>query len=124
MKQATQADRRAAPRKRVLFGAVAATPCDGRRYDCLVKNWSDLGARIEFPQPLKLVEDIALTVTHTGQTYRARIAWMDGKVAGVAFTSAPASTYIPDTALDKQIRDTKETVRLLNKVVDRALGRL
>ncbi len=116
-------ERRAAARKRVLFGAIAATAGNGQRYECLVKNWSDLGARVEFADAPQLVGDIALTVSHTGRSYRARVAWAAGNAAGLAFTSAPDNTYIPDTALDTQIRDTKEAARLLNKIVDLALTR-
>ena len=114
-------ERRAAVRKRVLYGAVVGVQADGRSYDCVVKNWSDLGARIEFPQDAELAEEIDLLVTQTGLSYRARVMWRRDDAVGLAFTSAPAGAYVPVDALDDQIRDTREAVRLINKVVDGAL---
>jgi hypothetical protein len=115
-------ERRAAVRKRVLYGAVTATLADDRRYDCVVKNWSDLGARVEFAFPAQLTEEVALTLTQTGTSYRARVVWTRDNAVGLAFTSAPANAYIPKDALDNEIRDTKEAARLLNKLVDDVLA--
>lgn len=115
-------ERRAAVRKRVLYGAVAAMQADGHRYDCVVKNWSDLGARVEFPHEIRLTDDVALTLTQTGQSYSARVVWRRDNAVGLAFTSAPAGAYVPKDALDNEIRDTREAARLLNKLVDGVLG--
>lgn len=115
-------ERRAAVRKRVLYGAIAATQTGGHHYHCVVKNWSDLGARVEFPHETDISEDVALTLTQTGQSYSARVVWRRANNIGLAFTSAPAGAYIPKDALDNEIRDTKEAARLLIKVVDDVLA--
>lgn len=109
-------ERRAATRQRVIYGAVATTPTDGRSYDCVVKNWSDLGARIEFSEPARLPNDIALNITQKGVSYSARVVWADAQSAGVAFTSAPADAYSPVILNDGERADGDKT-RLLQRRV-------
>lgn len=115
-------ERRAAVRKRVIYGAVIATQGDGRCYNCVVKNWSDLGARVEFAERTELTDDFALIVPQTGLSYRGRVVWVRDNAVGIAFTSAPSNTYIPDDALDAQMQATKDNARMLNRRVNELLG--
>jgi hypothetical protein len=114
-------ERRAAVRKRVMYGAIAAMPGIGDR-KCIVKNLSDVGARVEFSEPANLCDDLAFTVPQTGLSCRARIVWVRENVAGLAFTSAPASVYQPREDVEQKLEEIHKRVSLMQRGVHDLLG--
>lgn len=79
-------ERRKTRRARVLYGA--AIDFNGRQsvYDCVIRNYSGDGARIEFPKGTALPDAVNLTIRHRGETVRAKIAWQNHDQAGLAFS--------------------------------------
>ena len=115
-------ERRAAVRKRVIYGAVATIQSNGLNHNCVVKNLSDLGARIEFDQPTELNDDVELTVAQTGVSYRACVVWTKDNAIGLAFTCAPPGTYTPKDSLDADLQTSQAKSRLVLRRVNELMG--
>jgi hypothetical protein len=80
-------ERRRNQRSRVLKGAkivVGATSL----LDCIVRNLTNDGARVEIPNTVNLPEDVAITLDG-GRTCRpCRVAWRTLNETGLEFTDA------------------------------------
>jgi hypothetical protein len=80
-------ERRRNQRSRVLKGAkivVGATSL----LDCVVRNLTNDGARVEIPNTVNLPEDVAITFDG-GRTCRpCRVAWRTLNETGLEFTDA------------------------------------
>ena len=58
--------------------------------DCVVRNSSEKGARVEFSNVIKLPkEQMSLTIARKGRSFLARIIWWRDNFVGVAFSSEP-----------------------------------
>jgi hypothetical protein len=115
-------ERRAAVRKRVIYGAVATFASHDRCYPCVVKNLSELGARIDLQDAAELSGDLALSVGQTRTSYQARVIWATAASLGLAFTSAPACTYAPSESVDQEMRNSQDKARLLLRRVNELMG--
>lgn len=111
-------ERRAAVRKRVMYGAVATVATHSRRYPCIVKNLSDLGARIDLEEAAELSGEVALSVAQIRTAYQARVIWKSANSVGLAFTSAPDCTYTPSESLDHEMQKSQAKARLLLRRVN------
>lgn len=78
-------ERRKTRRGRVLYGA--AIDFNGRQsiHDCVIRNYSSDGARIEFAEGTALPETVNLTIRHRGETIQAKTVWQHQDQAGLAF---------------------------------------
>jgi len=111
-------ERRAAVRKRVIYGAVATFAAIRRSYPCVVKNLSELGARIDLDEAAELSGDVRLSIAQTGTSYEARVIWTTPKSAGLAFTSAPACAYTPSESVDQELRNSQTQAKLVLRRVN------
>jgi hypothetical protein len=76
---------RSASRRRTLkTGRVVMT--DWTTYDCVVRDLSESGARLEFGGPVELPKAFRVLVTSSNLLIPAELAWQRGKAAGVRFT--------------------------------------
>jgi hypothetical protein len=66
-----------------LKGKVLAD--DGRVIDCLVRDFSETGAKIELPSTTKLPNTIDLFFPLRQETFRAYIRWRGDKEVGLTF---------------------------------------
>ncbi|MET0444154.1 MAG: PilZ domain-containing protein [Pseudorhodoplanes sp.] len=109
-------DRRKQPRDKVIFGATASK--DQKAKECVVRDISEAGARVEFPlghRPLK--EQMSLTIERDGRPVSADIMWMKGNVVGVSFNETPVSD------LDARVRKSEMKKRELQMEIQRLLGK-
>lgn len=74
-----------AERVRSLLRAQAVYNNGNATVDCVVRNLSDTGARIETPNQTALPAEFDLHIPHKARTYRARIVWRKAAEAGVRF---------------------------------------
>jgi hypothetical protein len=97
-------ERRKIRRARVLYGA--AIDFNGRQsvYDCVIRNYSSDGARIEFPEGTALPDAVNLTIRHRGETIHAKTVWQRHDQAGLAFTHDDRQVVIDLAARRKAIR--------------------
>jgi hypothetical protein len=99
--------RRTARQKSFLQGRIFF---NNRRnsVDCLIRDFSDLGARLKFSGTVATPELVELHVPNKNETYRARVQWRSGDEIGVSFDNygagpaaeavAPAPSPAPGAA--------------------------
>jgi hypothetical protein len=114
-------DRRKQPRDKVIFGATASK--DQKAKECVVRDISEEGARVEFPlghRPLK--EQMSLTIERDGRPVSADIMWSRGNVVGVSFSDA-RTDETPASDLDERVRKSEIKKRELQMEIQRLLGK-
>jgi hypothetical protein len=85
-------DRRQGFRGRVYYGGVIAFNARNSTMDCLVRNFSPFGAKVEFTNTALLPDEVDLTIARKGFCSQARIAWRRGNEAGLAFRNPNQSS--------------------------------
>ena len=115
-------DRRQDARNKVIYGGVADIGQAGATKDCVVRNISDKGARIEFSNVVTFPkEQISLTIARKGRSFLARIVWWRDNFVGVAFSSdAPATAPVSD--LEERLRKSEVKKRQLQRQIKELLG--
>ena len=114
-------DRRKGPRDKVMFGGVASGQ-DGATTDCVVRNLSEHGARVEFSNGSRPPHDkIALTIARKGRSFLARIIWLRDNIVGVAFTDPPLDAA-PQSDLAERLRKSEKKKRQLQRRIKDLLG--
>jgi hypothetical protein len=93
-------DRRNATRRRSYLGAKMAFSSQGSVVECLVRDFTDVGVRVECPGAVTLPEEeLDFTIACKGLRVRARIVWRQGKQLGLAFAANPAAAHEGDSAV-------------------------
>jgi hypothetical protein len=54
--------------------------------DCVIRDLSDTGARLEFAGPTELPKEFRLLIVSTNMFIPAELAWQRGLLAGIRFT--------------------------------------
>jgi hypothetical protein len=88
-------ERRKTLRSRVIYGGVIAYNQRQSTLNCVIRNFSEHGARVEFENPALLPEKIDLLVAKKGRAFAAQIIWRRTADAGLAFGSAGTNDPIP-----------------------------
>jgi hypothetical protein len=78
-------DRRQNFRGRVYYGGRVAFNERKSTIDCIVRNFTPSGAKIEFANAAMLPDEIDLSIARKGVAYLARIVWRRQHEAGLAF---------------------------------------
>jgi hypothetical protein len=78
-------DRRQGFRGRVYYGGVIAFNARNSTMDCLIRNFSPFGAKVEFANTALLPDEVDLTIARKGFCCLARIVWRRANQAGFAF---------------------------------------
>ncbi|MFC4170495.1 PilZ domain-containing protein [Microvirga sp. GCM10011540] len=68
----------------ILEGRIRSTP-DATQFSCTIRDLSESGARIWFPEPANLGGEFELEIPKLGQTMRARLVWSKGREHGIEF---------------------------------------
>ena len=105
-------DRRQRARDKVIYGGVAEIGDGGMPRECVVRNISDQGARVEFGNVVRLPkEQMSLTIARKGRSFLARIVWWRDNFVGLAFSSEPPSAPVSD--LEERLRKSEAKKRQL-----------
>lgn len=112
-------DRRRCFRGRVFYGGRIAFNSRQSTMDCLVRNFSVLGARVEFGGTPLITDEVDLTVDRKGIAFSARMIWRRGDQAGFVLRNPRqvAAPMPPDLAL--RLRASERAIRELLRQVDR-----
>ena len=113
-------DRREGVREKVFLGGVAEISERGRTMDCVVRNFSDNGACVEFDSAAKLPEEINLTVARKGRSFLARMIWRQANRVGLAFRTMV--TDPPASDLDERLRRSQIKQRQLKRRIKELMG--
>jgi hypothetical protein len=115
-------ERRQSARDKVMYGGVAEIGENGTTRDCLVRNISEQGARVEFSNVVKLPkEQMSLTIARKGRSFLARIIWWHDNFVGVAFRSEPRPE-LPVSDLAERLRKSELKKRQLERRIEELIG--
>lgn len=106
-------ERRSHPRLRTYIGAQIVYNQRRSVLDCLVRNVSGEGARIEFTNTALVPEAFDLVMPSREQTRRVRVRWRSQDVAGVTLDGLEAAPVLSDDV--RRVRALKEEVARLRR---------
>jgi hypothetical protein len=113
-------DRRQSARDKVIYGGVAEIGKDNAKRDCVVRNISEKGARIEFDNVVNLPkEQMSLTIARKGRSFLAKIIWWRDNFVGVAFSSQAEQ---PVSDLAERLRKSEKKKRQLQRRIKELIG--
>jgi hypothetical protein len=115
-------ERRQSMREKVIYGGIAEIGERGAKRDCVVRNISENGARIEFSDlVLPPRQEMSLTIARKGRSFLAKIIWWRDNFVGIAF-NAEARSGTPVTDLEQRLRNSEKKGRLLQRRIKELLG--
>ncbi len=86
--------RRRLPHRKVFYGAVVTFNDRCSTMECVVRNYSDDGARPELVVNDLLPDRVALTIKRKGREFAAQAAWRGEFEAGIAFVHGTAASFV------------------------------
>ena len=113
-------DRRESVRDRVFLGGVAEINERGSTMDCVVRNFSDNGACVEFNSTVGIPDQMNLTIERKGRSFLARMIWRQANRVGLAFRAM--ITDEPESDLDARLRRSEKKKRQLQRRINDLLG--
>jgi hypothetical protein len=90
-------ERRRSVRRRTYLGGCASYEKPISSDECLVRDRSPGGVRVEFSGSTPVPDAFDLTIRDSGETRKVRVVWRDGLQVGAAYES-PALPFAPDVA--------------------------
>jgi PilZ domain len=114
-------DRRKTERHKVIYGGVAEIGEAGMAKDCVVRNISENGAKIEFGDAVGFSKSqLYLTIARKGRSFLARVIWRRDNFVGVAFNpETPAALPVSD--MEERLRKSEAKKRQLQRRIDELL---
>lgn len=113
-------ERRKGSRDKVLLGGVASHDAAPDK-DCIVRDLSDRGARLEFKGPARLPKDeLTLKIARRGRSFLAKVVWWRDNIIGVAFSDKPFDA--PPSDLEARLRKSEKKKRELQRKINSLLG--
>jgi hypothetical protein len=79
-------EKRIIRRQRVLKGGKIIFADGNSVVDCVIRNLSAAGARLEVPTTVGFPQEFTLIDSHSGRSYIAKVAWRRGETMGVEFS--------------------------------------
>jgi hypothetical protein len=109
-------EKREVPRHKCFLRAFVYFEGRSTAVDCVVRDISDIGARLQFEKPLVLTELLDLHIPIKGQSFHAEKRWRNGEEMGVAF-HATKNTNSDDTGADRRVDRLKTEIAVLKKAI-------
>lgn len=97
----------------VMFNAMPAI-------DCVVRNYSNAGVRLEIPDRMPLPNEFELNIPHKGRIFHARVAWRGEGIVGAEFiekNGAAVPGAAGDNDDDRLDRAMRENARLRAQIL-------
>ena len=91
--------------------------------DCLIRDYSEAGARLKFSESIAVPEAIELYIPNKEEIHRARVEWRSGNEMGVSFgEEARSPSVVPEAAgqgdLATRVQALETEVAALKRVVN------
>lgn len=99
-------ERRQNTRLRTFLGGVMNYNRNRSTMDCLVRNFSQDGAKIAFTNPTPIPDEFDLEIKHKARTFRARAVWRSNTEAGVRFASPESQPRVIPLDLARRLKDS------------------
>jgi hypothetical protein len=118
-------DRRQHPRNRVYYGGMVAFNARNSTLACVVRNFSQRGAKIEFENSTMLLPDrVDFEIERRSLSCRAHLVWRDRNAAGLVFSDAQEASDVIPLDLARKLRATERANRRLQSRLDQILSEL
>ena len=78
-------ERRRSARARVIYGGVIAYNGRQSTVDCVIRNFSPDGAKVEFHNAALLPDVVELLIAKKDRAFPAKISWRQASEAGLTF---------------------------------------
>lgn len=115
-------ERRQHQRNRVYYGGVIAFNARNSTLDCVVRNFSPHGAKIEFENSAILPDRVEFDVVRRGLSCLARLAWRDQNCAGLTFYDEREKGTVVTLDWARKLRDSERANRRLKSRLDQLLN--
>lgn len=109
-------EKRDAPRHKCFLRAFVYFEGRGTAVDCVVRDISDIGARLQFDKPLVSTELLDVHIPIKGQSFHAEKRWHDGNEVGVTF-HATAKADADDSGADRRVARLQAEIAVLKKAI-------
>lgn len=109
---------RASDRTRAFLRALIEFNSGATKIDCVVKNISATGARVEITAAVSLPNEFNLNIPHRNETLRSQLVWRENNSIGVRFLSVQGATDEPrrsESALEAENTRLRARVRELTR---------
>ena len=83
-----QKERRAAVRGRVLLGGKLVYGQGDRSADCVIRDLTELGARIRLASDIRIPDEVWLIILRSGIAHRAVVVWRSWLGIGLKFVDS------------------------------------
>jgi hypothetical protein len=117
-------EKQRAPRQKTFLRGFAYFGNSPSAIDCVVREFSETGARLTFSGPPMFSETLDLHIPIKGQSFHGKVQWNDGDELGIAFdtlATAATNTQTSDSRLDRleaEIAALKQIVKRLQRITD------
>jgi hypothetical protein len=126
MEEEVMLERRQFLRNRVYYGGMVAFNARNSTLACVVRNFSNHGARIEFENSAALPDRVDFEIERRGLSRPARLVWRDRNAAGLAFSNvqenAEETSGVIPLDLARKLRTTERENRKLRSRLDQLLS--
>src|SRR5215213_3089276 len=115
-------ERRQYPRNRVYYGGLVAFNARNSTLDCVVRNFSQRGAKIEFENSAMLPDRVDFEVARRGLSCLARLVWRDQNAAGLMFSEEREMGDVVSLDWARKLRTSESINRRLKSRLDQILS--
>jgi PilZ domain-containing protein len=110
-------ERQESPRRNTcFFRAFVYFETSTTAIECVVRDISDTGARLQFPKRQKFTELLDLYIPVKGQSFHGKVQWDDDDEIGVAFNTVMKADA-EDIGLDRRMDRVEAEVSMLRQAV-------
>jgi hypothetical protein len=111
-------ERRKQFRGRVYYGGRVAFNERCSTLDCVIRNFSDDGAKLDIANACLLSGEIDLTIPRKGLAFRGRVIWQRGGQAGFAFVAPPAIRSVMTLDWALRLRASERSNKAMQRSID------
>jgi hypothetical protein len=115
-------DRRQLPRNRVYYGGKVAFNDRNSTIDCVVRNFSMFGAKIEFENVVTVPDEIDFEIERKAISCTARLVWRSRDAAGLVFANVHEESGVVPLLWARKLRASERTNRRLQSRLDQILS--
>ena len=109
-------------RNRVYYGGMLGFNARRSTFACIVRNFSDFGAKIEFEGSPLLPDYLDFSIARRDLACRARLVWRGHQQAGLVFADLEQTSDVVSLDRARKLRDDQRTNKLLRARLDQLLS--
>ena len=115
-------ERRRHLRNRVYYGGMVAFNARNSTLACVVRNFSQRGAKIEFENSTMLPDRVDFEIERRSLSCRAHLVWRDQNAAGLMFSEEREMGDVVSLDWARKLRASERTNRRLKSRLDQILS--